>query len=101
MNGKIEKILNLLTEAKELMADLEKDLKVENKNYDIPIESIIPDATNPFAKKFFIACARKDIKTIGDLVNLGSLKFAKIRNVGNATLQYIKELLYEQYKIVW
>ena len=101
MNEKIEKILSLLSEAKALISELESHLKVSNNNYDIPIEAFIPDAKHPLAKKFFIACARKDIKTIGDLVKLGSLNFAKIRNVGNSTLQYIKELLYEQYKIIW
>ena len=100
MNNKIEQAINLLKEAKTLISEIEVELKTSKQEYNIPVSDLNFNSKT-LKGRFLSACEVKNILTIGDLIDYSSIRFAKIRNVGLSTIDEVKEVLYNQYGVIW
>ena len=68
--------------------------------YDnIPVTDLYINNSGGIRTRFLRVCRYSDIKTIGDLLRIGSRDFRKYRDVGARTYRVVREELESQYGI--
>lgn len=68
--------------------------------YDnIPITNLYVDNSGGARTRFLRVCREFKIKTIGDLLRVGSRSFRKFRDIGNRTYHLVRKELELQYSI--
>ena len=97
MNDKIDKVIELLEQAKVLLVEVEDGVRFSTGVNAMPVTSLNLTKNKV---RFENVCANADIITIGDLLKLGKTKFLRFRDVGNKTIDEVSDAL-EQLGVCW
>lgn len=105
MTDKITRLLNILYEAKELIHDIEEDLRNASKNPYLE-ESVfhITLSTPSLTSRFQNMCRLNEISTVRELISIPKLYMMNSRNfrgVGKKIIFEVSDFLRDNYNIIW
>ena len=96
------RLLEIIEEAKQLIAEIEKCAKPQRyaEFADITIAQLdIPKGT--LTTRFTNICYNEDITTLQELLNTPPSLFRKYRNSGRKTILWARQALQDRYGVVW
>lgn len=100
VNNKLQRLSDIITEAREIISSLEEFIK-DNGIYGRTPVSQLEMPNDSCRTRFLSVCSLIGIKTIQDLIDYGSYKFSRCRKLGTKTINYVTEALRKQYGIEW
>ena len=101
INRKLERLQEIIAEAKEIIFSLEELCKENDVLSRIPVTDLNICAGSGYRTRFLNICSSADIKTIRELKEYGFLKFKQRPNCGYMTADLVRRALAKQYKIKW
>lgn len=103
ITGKIDRLQDIMTEAKEIICDIEPHINKIKCEATSKFENISVKTIN-FGKlniRIQNVLARGNVNTMGELFRLGSYGFLRLRNAGKVMADVIKDKFKESYDAEW